>query len=164
MPKFQTGNKVVRIHSDTANTVWEEVCKEVGVNPYGVFTVAAHTIGFSLTIIELGTYCWSPVYFQLADPLAAVPLPPAPVTTTRDNAAVDKPQHYQFFPDLEAIEVIARSMTLEQFYGYTLGNALKYRLRAGAKDDLQQDIAKAKKYKEIYEQFKHLCHSGNTQA
>lgn len=78
--------------------------------------------------------------------------------------AVDKPAHYQFFPDLEAIEVIARSMTQEQFYGYTLGNALKYRLRAGAKDDLQQDIDKANKYKEIYEQFKHLCHSRDAQA
>lgn len=74
---------------------------------------------------------------------------------------VNQPQHYQFFPDLEAIEVIARSTTQEQFYGYTLGNALKYRLRAGSKDNLKQDIDKANKYKELYEQFKHLCHSGD---
>lgn len=72
---------------------------------------------------------------------------------------VNQPQHYQFFPDLEAIEVIARSTTQEQFYGYALGNALKYRLRAGSKDDLEQDIAKAKKYIELYEEYKHLCHA-----
>lgn len=158
MPKFQTGNKVVRIHSDTANTMWEEVCKEVGVNPYGVFTVAAHTIGGSLTIIELGTYCWSPIYFQLADPLADVPVPPLPSAADLSVfSAVDKPQHYQFFPDLEAIEVIARSMTQEQFYGYCLGNRLKYRLRAGNKDKLEQDIAKSDKYLELYEQHKGKC-------
>ena len=71
--------------------------------------------------------------------------------------AVDKPAHYQFFPDLEAIEVIARSMTQEQFYGYCLGNRLKYRLRAGNKDKLEQDIAKSDKYIELYEQHKQKC-------
>ena len=70
---------------------------------------------------------------------------------------VDKPAHYQFFPDLEAIEVIARSMTQEQFYGYCLGNRLKYRLRAGNKDKLEQDIAKSDKYLELYEQHKGKC-------
>lgn len=71
--------------------------------------------------------------------------------------AVNSPKHYQFFPDLEAIVVIARSMTQEQFYGYCLGNRLKYRLRAGNKDKLEQDIAKADKYLELYEQHKHEC-------
>lgn len=72
--------------------------------------------------------------------------------------AVNSPKHYQFFPDLEAIEVIARSMTRDQFYGYCLGNRLKYRLRAGNKDKLEQDIAKSDKYLELYEQHKELCH------
>lgn len=71
--------------------------------------------------------------------------------------AVNSPQHYQFFPDLEAIEVIARSMTREQFYGYCLGNRLKYRLRAGNKDKLEQDIAKSDKYLELYEQHRGKC-------
>lgn len=71
---------------------------------------------------------------------------------------VNRPQHYQFFPDLEAIEVIARSTTQEQFYGYCLGNRLKYRLRAGNKDKLEQDIAKSDKYLELYEQYKGLCY------
>jgi hypothetical protein len=77
-----------------------------------------------------------------------------PVTSTD---VVDSPKHYQFFPDLEAIVVIARSMTQEQFYGYCLGNRLKYRLRAGNKDKLEQDIAKADKYLELYDQHKHEC-------
>lgn len=77
--------------------------------------------------------------------------------TTKQTDAVDKPVHYQFFPDLEAIEVIARSMTQEQFYGYCLGNRLKYRLRAGNKDKLEQDIAKSDKYIELYEQHKGVC-------
>lgn len=71
--------------------------------------------------------------------------------------AVNYPKHYQFFPDLEAIEVIASSMTQEQFYGYCLGNRLKYRLRAGNKDKLEQDIAKSDKYLELYEKHKGLC-------
>lgn len=71
--------------------------------------------------------------------------------------AVNSPKHYQFFPDLEAIEVIARSMTQEQFYGYCLGNRLKYRLRAGNKDKLEQDIAKSDKYSELYEQHRGKC-------
>lgn len=79
--------------------------------------------------------------------------PTAPITTD----AVNSPKHYQFFPDLEAIEIIARSMTQEQFYGYCLGNRLKYRLRAGNKDKLEQDIAKSDKYLELYEQHKGEC-------
>lgn len=72
--------------------------------------------------------------------------------------AVNSPKHYQFFPDLEAISVIARSMTQEQFYGYCLGNRLKYRLRAGNKDKLDQDIAKSDKYLELYEKHKDKCY------
>lgn len=75
----------------------------------------------------------------------------------RKEDAVNSPKHYQFFPDLEAIEVIARSMTREQFYGYCLGNRLKYRLRAGNKDKLEQDIAKSDKYSELYEQHRGKC-------
>lgn len=73
------------------------------------------------------------------------------------NAHVDKPQHYQVFPDKEAIEIVASAMTIEQFYGYCLGNFLKYRLRIGAKDEVQQELGKSNKYKELYEKHKHLC-------
>lgn len=82
-----------------------------------------------------------------------------PATEAAKPDPVNRPQHYQFFPDLEAIEVIARSTTQEQFYGYCLGNRLKYRLRAGNKDKLEQDIAKSDKYLELYEKYKGLCYA-----
>lgn len=69
------------------------------------------------------------------------------------NVNVHSPSHYQVFPDVEAIEIIRKSMTVEQWYGYCMGNMLKYRLRAGSKDDLQQDIDKANKYKALYQEL-----------
>ena len=71
--------------------------------------------------------------------------------------AVNSPKHYSVFEQLEAIEVIASSMTTEQFYGYCLGNILKYRLRAGGKDDVMQELGKADKYQELFSKFKPLC-------
>lgn len=87
-----------------------------------------------------------------------------PTAEASEPDLVNQPQHYQFFPDLEAIEVIARSTTQEQFYGYCLGNRLKYRLRAGNKDKLEQDIAKSDKYLELYEQYKGLCYGAGDEA
>lgn len=82
---------------------------------------------------------------------------PMSTCTTQQDSTVHSPQHYQVFPDKEAIEIIASSMTTEQFYGYCLGNFLKYRLRIGAKDEVQQELGKSNKYKELYEKHKHLC-------
>lgn len=59
---------------------------------------------------------------------------------------VNNPKHYQFAPGIEAIDVIEAILTTEQFRGYCIGNALKYRLRAGDKGDTQQDIDKSKWY------------------
>lgn len=75
---------------------------------------------------------------------------------------VTKPSHYMLFDDIEAIEVIARSMTVEQFKGYCLGNILKYRLRAGKKSELaylEKDLAKADFYKELFEKHKDKCYA-----
>lgn len=75
---------------------------------------------------------------------------------------VTKPSHYALFDDIEAIEIIARSMTREQFKGYCLGNILKYRLRAGKKSELaylEKDLAKADFYGELYEQHKDKCYA-----
>lgn len=73
---------------------------------------------------------------------------------------INSPKHYAVFESVEAIQVIASSMTQDQFYGYCLGNCLKYRLRAGAKDDVMQELAKANKYQELYTEHKHLCKEG----
>lgn len=89
------------------------------------------------------------------------------VTPTDDQSSaksiegVTKPSHYMLFDDIEAIEVIARSMTREQFKGYCFGNILKYRLRAGKKSELaylEKDMAKAGFYSELYEKHKDKCY------
>lgn len=64
--------------------------------------------------------------------------------------AVEHPKHYEVFPDgTEAIELIRKCLTTEEFIGYCKGNYLKYRLRAGKKDDVEQEIAKSEKYNEF---------------
>lgn len=80
--------------------------------------------------------------------------------STPSNAIdqVKSPSHYQLIDGVESIEVIARSMTKEQWKGFCLGNMLKYRIRAGKKDDLQQDIGKANFYGELYEMHKGRCY------
>lgn len=63
--------------------------------------------------------------------------------------SVNKPQHYMLFPDTETIEVIQSLLTVEEYKGYLKGNVLKYRLRAGKKDNTKQDIDKAMRYEEM---------------
>ena len=70
---------------------------------------------------------------------------------------VNHPSHYQLLENVEVIEVIASAMTKAEFKGFCLGNILKYRLRAGNKDALLQDIAKADFYRGLYDKFKELC-------
>ncbi len=78
----------------------------------------------------------------------------------RASAAEDvvkHPSHYQLLEGIEVIDIIASSLTVEQYKGYCLGNIMKYRLRAGKKDDLQQEIDKADQYVTLFEKNKHLC-------
>lgn len=78
---------------------------------------------------------------------------------------VTNPTHYQLFKGIEAIEVIARSMTVEMFRGFCFGNVLKYRLRAGKKSELayaEKDLAKADFYKELFEDLKDRCYDFKT--
>lgn len=79
----------------------------------------------------------------------------------KEKSDVTHPNHYMLFDNMEAIEVIARSMTVEQFKGYVLGNILKYRLRAGKKTELatmEKDLKKAAFYQELFDKYKGLCH------
>lgn len=87
----------------------------------------------------------------------------APKTTpdlTPDNAdQVKNPKHYQLIEGVESIEIIARSMTKEQWKGFCLGNMLKYRLRFGKKHSKVafEDIEKANYYEVLYEMYKGFC-------
>lgn len=65
-----------------------------------------------------------------------------------ENCEVKNPAHYDLFPGQQAIDIIKAALTPEEFSGFCKGNALKYRLRAGNKGDLQQDIDKANWYQE----------------
>lgn len=73
------------------------------------------------------------------------------------NDAVHQPKHYELMEGVESIEIIAASLTPAEWRGFCLGNAIKYRLRAGKKDALQQDIDKAVNYTDnLYTDHKHL--------
>lgn len=152
MSTFKVGDTVVRKHPHR-NYIWQDFCRRSGV-PSGAPMRVSAVLGDTAVILEGASQePWSVSCFQMAD----VPGIPEELPTPKAPDAVNSPKHYQFFPDLEAIEVIARSMTQEQFYGYCLGNRLKYRLRAGNKDKLEQDIAKSDKYLELYYQHKGKC-------
>ena len=64
-----------------------------------------------------------------------------------EEANVDHPKHYNSYP-IEVIDMIESVLSAEQFRGYCLGNIIKYRMRAGLKDNLIEDIAKADWYLE----------------
>ena len=66
--------------------------------------------------------------------------------TKNKEDLVNDPSHYDVFPDATAIEIIEKALTYEEFIGFLKGNTLKYRLRAGFKDAVEQDIDKAKWY------------------
>lgn len=67
-------------------------------------------------------------------------------------------KHYMLMGQ-ETITIIAASMTLDEWRGYCRGNAIKYRLRLGKKDAVEQDLGKAMFYEELYGMHKHLCRS-----
>ena len=72
-----------------------------------------------------------------------------------EHDPVHNVKHYEIFKGIEAKEIIELVLTsdlaahLDNYEAYCLGNLLKYRLRAGNKDKLEQDIAKAERYKEL---------------
>lgn len=139
MNKFKVGDIVVRVENPSRDLLVGTQVVVVEIIPGGYIRVDGY----------MG--CYNAANFELVSRVG--------LGNTAHVDVVNSPAHYAFFPDLEAIQVIARAMTQEQFYGYCLGNRLKYRLRAGKKDALEQDIAKSDKYLELYEENKQLCHS-----
>ena len=67
---------------------------------------------------------------------------------------VKVPKHYQIFRGIEAqdvMEVVAESHLCQHLTPWEIHcfmTMLKYRLRAGEKDSLEQDIKKANRYKQ----------------
>lgn len=70
-----------------------------------------------------------------------------------ENDMVFKPKHYEIFRGIEAqdvMEVVAQSHLTQHLTAWEIHcfmTMLKYRLRAGSKDSLEQDIKKAERYK-----------------
>ena len=60
---------------------------------------------------------------------------------------VHQPDHYKQYA-IETIDAIRMLLTNEEFIGYCKGNMLKYRLRAGHKDDRDIDLAKSNVYQD----------------
>ena len=66
----------------------------------------------------------------------------------KEHDDVESPKHYMLFPGMEAIDVIQKALTPDEFIGFCKGNALKYRLRAGDKGPAEKCIAKAHWYQD----------------
>lgn len=60
---------------------------------------------------------------------------------------VNHPKHYNMFCT-EVIDVIKACLTEEEFKGYLKGNMLKYRFRAGFKDNREEDLRKSNWYQD----------------
>lgn len=148
---LQTGS-FIRRKAHHRNDNWTEHCKRKGFKVDAVFTVDYvannDTVYFQGDAASLGG--WTAWYFEEVDSLEGEK------SNMLDNM-VTKPKHYEFFDGVEAITIIARSMTEKQFAGYCMGNALKYRLRAGKKFNTEEDLKKADYYKELFQKHRHEC-------
>ena len=69
----------------------------------------------------------------------------------RIQDSVKQPSHYCTVTGIEAKDMIEAILNehpeLSPWEGYCLGNFLKYRLRLGDKDDIEQDLGKSNVYK-----------------
>lgn len=142
MKEFKIGDKVICVkNTPDVQEGWVGYVEKVYFKKDDPATIAARQA------FSLGTYDFCPDELEVLKP----------DVFEEKSDAVNSPKHYAVFDDIEAIEVIARSMTQEMFKGYCFGNLLKYRLRVGGKDEVMQELGKADKYKELYEKFKGLC-------
>ena len=67
------------------------------------------------------------------------------------KSAVESPNHYCLYEDVEVIDIIKAALSGEEFRGYCKGNIIKYRMRAGLKGTAEQDIKKSYEYKNYLE-------------
>lgn len=58
---------------------------------------------------------------------------------------VNHPAHYNQYP-MEVIDMMIKMFGLQHTYSFCLLNAFKYRMRAGHKDNVEQDLAKEQWY------------------
>lgn len=71
--------------------------------------------------------------------------------TKCDN--INHPSHYIQYKK-EVIDIIKDCLTDEEFKGYLKGNIIKYRMRAGLKNDRDEDLKKSNWYQDKLEAIK----------
>lgn len=66
-----------------------------------------------------------------------------------------KEEHYELWAGVEAFDIMATSLTEEEFIGFLKGNILKYQLRLGKKkgESVEKDLQKIETYKQILNVF-----------
>jgi len=57
-----------------------------------------------------------------------------------------KVSHYNIWDGFEAIDLMKKVLTKEEYIGFLKGNILKYQNRLGKKDDVFKEIIKIKDY------------------
>lgn len=150
--RIKAGDYVIR-RATYRNFEWIKVCSQLGKKPDAAFKVTTdEPVGSAIRLEGIEKREWYAPYFERV----ATP-PVVSESNMLDNNMVTKPKHYEFFDGVEAITIIARSMTEKQFAGYCMGNALKYRLRAGKKFNTEEDLKKADYYKELFQKHRHEC-------
>lgn len=152
MSEIKVGDYVIR-KAKFRDRNWVDLCKILDKEPDAIFKVTMGETKYQSIVLEgAESREWYSPYFQQ---VATTPV--VSESNILDNNMVTKPKHYEFFEGVEAITIIARSMTEKQFAGYCMGNALKYRLRAGKKFNTEEDLKKADYYKELFQKHRHEC-------
>ena len=131
---------------------WAIACRDAGKDVNSIFMIR-ETDNPVYKFPELGPVVWFKGAFEILKEM-----PPEQDSSAHADKkdAVINPNHYDMM-GANTIEILAAAMTEAEWRGFCLGNTLKYRIRAGKKDDLQQDIDKANNYERLYEEHKHLC-------
>lgn len=143
MSDIKVGDKVRR-KTEQQSAVWIGACNVRNIKPYSDVTVS-YVADDVISFAEVQGTWLAGNYHVVSE------------ESTNKIDMVTQPKHYEFFEGVEAITIIARSMTEKQFAGYCMGNALKYRLRAGKKFNTEEDLNKADYYKELFQKHRHEC-------
>lgn len=72
----------------------------------------------------------------------------------QDSETKDKLNAHYKNCALEPLPIMEKILTKEEYIGFIKGNIIKYRLRAGYKDNAIDDIQKALYYEDIYKGIK----------
>lgn len=142
---FKVGDEVQRKTHRRFDGGWNHKCASLNKEVDGPFKITYFSMFTNKLTLDGMPGEWSSVDFW-----------PYKESETPSDM-VKSPKHYEFFPGVEAIQIIARSMTEDQFKGYCMGNALKYRLRAGKKFNTEEDLKKADQYITLFDKYRHCC-------